>query len=101
MPVDIHSTNTTMTDATTSPQTSPIASATSEVALVVPPKTKTCYVIGETQALEYRKIAGGATGGKAPIPSATWFEIPCLAGQTIYLGRASATAVSFVFELYT
>lgn len=89
----------TLTDATGSAQVSPIASGTSEVALVWPSHATRLYVYCTTQPGELRTVAGGASGGTAPIPSGIWFSIPGKAGDTTLIGRANATTISFCFEL--
>lgn len=74
----------TLTDDTGTPQVSPIASAATEA----------------NAAGELRTVAGGVTGGKAPIPAGAWFSIPGKAGDTTLIGRAAgATTIHFCFEL--
>jgi hypothetical protein len=93
----------TMVDGTGSPQTSPISSAANEAAIVVPSVSSTSAVFRLNVYLPsnpgtLRKVTGGATGGTCTIPQATWFAIPCKAGDTIYINRASATTIEFLFE---
>jgi hypothetical protein len=91
----------TMVDATGSPQTSPIASGTSEAVIVCPAESTGVFrlnVYAASNAVKLRKVSGGATGGTVTIPAATWFSIPIKAGDTVYIGRASATELEFLFE---
>lgn len=89
----------TMSDATSTPQVSPIASGTSEVALVWPTNAIKLNVYAPSAAVKLRVATGTDDSGVATIPATSWFSIPGRAGGTTYINRPNATTLEFVFEL--
>lgn len=87
-----------MVDNSASPKTSPVTADASETSLKFPANAIRLYVYAPDADVTLRKVAGGATGGTFTIPAATVWSIPGVAGDTIYINRASSTALEFCFD---
>lgn len=92
-------TGVTMLDATGTPQVSPIAAGTSEIALVWPTNAIRLYVYAASAAVGLRGATGTDGSGLATIPVTSWFSLPGVPGTTTYIKRPNSTAVDFVFEI--
>ena len=82
----------TLSDGTGTPQTSPIASNTTDVTLVFPIHAAQLMIkVTASDAV----ISSG--GGTYLLPASTDFIIPGVAGDTVVIDRTTATVVYFMF----
>lgn len=88
-----------LVDGTATPQVSPIAAGTTELALIAPANAISVSIKCLSADAKLRKVAGGATGGIFTITQNIDFDVGCKPGDTIYIGRPVSTSVEFAFDI--
>ena len=82
----------TLSDGTGTPQTSPITTNTTDVALIFP--AHACQLMIKVTTSDATVKQGSAT---YLIPANTDFIIPGVPGDTVTIGRTTTTTVNFMF----